>query len=158
MKLALMKTIPTTLATCLFLSAQTYAATVEKKPNIVYILADDMGYADAGFNGCKQIETPNLDRLAKAGTILSSFYVQPLCSPTRSSLMTGRYVAHTGVYTIVRPHAPWGCRWQSTPWRRRSGRRAMKLLLPASGTLANFNPPTCRPSAASTISMACGSG
>jgi arylsulfatase A-like enzyme len=103
-----MKTIPTTLATCLFLSAQTYAATVEKKPNIVYILADDMGYADAGFNGCKQIETPNLDRLAKAGTILSSFYVQPLCSPTRSSLMTGRYVAHTGVYTIVRPHAPWG--------------------------------------------------
>ncbi len=78
------------------------------KPNILYILADDMGYADAGFNGCKDIQTPNLDRLAKDGTILKSFYVQPVCSPTRASLMTGRYVAHTGVYTVVRPNATWG--------------------------------------------------
>lgn len=102
-----MKQNLTILTTCLFLSAQTFAAAAEK-PNIIYILADDMGYADAGFNGCKQIQTPNLDRLAKSGTILSSFYVQPLCSPTRASLMTGRYVAHTGVYTVVKPHAPWG--------------------------------------------------
>lgn len=79
-----------------------------QKPNIVYIMADDMGYSDAGFNGGKQIKTQNLDRLAKAGTVLSSFYVQPVCSPTRASLMTGRYVAHTGVYTVIRPHAEWG--------------------------------------------------
>lgn len=79
-----------------------------QKPNIVYILADDMGYADAGFNGCKQIQTPNLDRLAKAGTVLTSFYGQPLCSPTRAALMTGRYAVHTGVYSVVRPHAKWG--------------------------------------------------
>ena len=78
------------------------------KPNIVYILADDMGYADAGFNGCKDIRTPNLDKLAAAGTVLESFYVQPVCSPTRSSLMTGRYVTRTGVYSVVRPNAPWG--------------------------------------------------
>jgi len=78
------------------------------KPNIVYILADDMGYADAGFNGCKDIQTPNLDKLARNGVILKSFYVQPVCSPTRASLMTGRYVAHTGVYSVVRPNAPWG--------------------------------------------------
>lgn len=82
--------------------------TPSPRPNIIYILADDMGYADAGFNGAKQIQTPNLDRLAKAGTILSSFYGQPLCSPTRASLMTGRYVAHTGVYSVIKPHAPWG--------------------------------------------------
>lgn len=80
----------------------------KQKPNIIYILADDMGYADAGFNGGTQIQTPNLNRLAKAGTVLSSFYGQPLCSPTRASLMTGRYVAHTGVYSVVRPHAAWG--------------------------------------------------
>lgn len=80
----------------------------KQKPNIVYILADDMGYADAGFNGGKQIKTPNLNRLAKSGTIFSSFYVQPVCSPTRASLLTGRYVAHTGVYSVVRPHAKWG--------------------------------------------------
>jgi len=77
-------------------------------PNIVYILADDMGYGDPGFMGSKDLHTPNLDTLAREGTILSSFYVQPVCSPTRATIMTGRYVAHTGVYTIVRPHAKWG--------------------------------------------------
>jgi arylsulfatase A-like enzyme len=94
---------------CAVLLATTVLCSVAPaKPNIVYILADDMGYADAGFNGCKEIKTPNLDKLAHAGAILKSFYVQPVCSPTRASLMTGRYVAHTGVYTIVRPNAPWG--------------------------------------------------
>lgn len=78
------------------------------QPNILYILADDMGYEDAGFMGSKEIRTPELDKLAHAGTILSSYYVQPLCSPTRATLMTGRYPTRTGVYTVVRPHAPWG--------------------------------------------------
>lgn len=78
------------------------------RPHILYILADDMGYADCGFMGCRDIHTPNLDRLAHSGAVLKSFYVQPVCSPTRASLMTGRYVAHTGVYSIVRPNAPWG--------------------------------------------------
>ena len=83
------------------------AASAEK-PNIVFILADDLGYADVGFMGCKEIRTPNLDKLASSGAVLTSHYVQPVCSPTRAALMTGRYAAHTGVYTIVRPHAPWG--------------------------------------------------
>ena len=79
-----------------------------EKPNILYILADDMGYGDPGFMGSKDLRTPNIDRLAQGGTILSSFYVQPVCSPTRSTIMTGRLVSHTGVYTIVRPNAHWG--------------------------------------------------
>ncbi|HUT90479.1 MAG TPA: sulfatase-like hydrolase/transferase, partial [Thermoguttaceae bacterium] len=66
-----------------------------EKPNIVYILADDMGYADAGFNGGRDIKTPNLDKLAREGSILKSFYVQPVCSPTRAVLMTGRYPTQT---------------------------------------------------------------
>jgi len=78
------------------------------KPNIVYFLIDDLGFADCGFNGGTDIRTPNIDRLAKQGTILKSFYVQPVCSPTRAALMTGRYATHTGVYTVVRPGAPWG--------------------------------------------------
>ena len=86
----------------------TFAGAADPKPNVLFILADDLGYADVGFNGAKEIKTPNLDKLAAAGTILTSFYVQPVCSPTRSSLMTGRYVAHTGVYQVVRPNAPWG--------------------------------------------------
>ena len=78
------------------------------KPNIVYFLIDDLGYADCGFNGGKDIQTPNIDKLAKEGTILKSFYVQPVCSPTRAALMTGRYATQTSVYTVVRPGAPWG--------------------------------------------------
>jgi arylsulfatase A-like enzyme len=78
------------------------------RPNIVFILADDFGYADAGFSGGKIIATPALDKLAREGAILDAFYVQPVCSPTRAALMTGRYAVHTGVYTIVRPGAPWG--------------------------------------------------
>jgi arylsulfatase A-like enzyme len=58
--------------------------------------------------GSKDTRTPTIDRLAKEGVILRSFYVQPVCSPTRSALMTGRYVTRTGVYNVVRPGAPWG--------------------------------------------------
>lgn len=78
------------------------------KPNIIYFLIDDLGYADCGFNGGQDIRTPNIDQLAKEGAILKSYYVQPVCSPTRSALMTGRYATHTGVYGVVRPGAPWG--------------------------------------------------
>jgi arylsulfatase A-like enzyme len=78
------------------------------KPNIVFFLIDDLGFADCGFNGGKDIHTPNIDKLAREGTILDSLYVQPVCSPTRAALMTGRYATRTGVYTIVRPHATWG--------------------------------------------------
>lgn len=85
------------------------ASTCEaSRPNILYFLIDDMGYADCGFNGGKEIRTPHLDRLARAGTVLTSLYGQPVCSPTRSALLTGRYPTHTGVYTIVRPGARWG--------------------------------------------------
>ena len=79
-----------------------------KQPDIVFLLVDDLGYADCGFNGGKEILTPNIDRLAKGGAVIESHYVQPVCSPTRSALLTGRYPTRTGVYTIVSPGAPWG--------------------------------------------------
>jgi arylsulfatase A-like enzyme len=77
-------------------------------PNVVFFLVDDLGSADCGFAGGMEIKTPRIDALAKAGTILESLYVQPVCSPTRACLMTGRYPIRTGVYSVVRPHAPWG--------------------------------------------------
>jgi arylsulfatase A-like enzyme len=68
-----------------------------KRPNILIILADDMGYADAGFQGCKDIPTPNIDTLAKNGVRFTSGYVSgPYCSPTRAGLMTGRYQTRFG--------------------------------------------------------------
>ncbi|MGA9639585.1 sulfatase family protein [Flavobacterium sp.] len=62
------------------------------KPNILVILCDDLGYSDVGFNGSKDIITPELDKLAHDGTIFSSAYVaHPFCGPSRAALMTGRY-------------------------------------------------------------------
>ena len=95
------------LAGLAFIATATFAA---DRPNIVFLLADDMGYGDPGFNGCRDIQTPELDKLAHAGTVLDSFYVQPVCSPTRASLMTGRYVTRTGVYSIVNLTRSGGCR------------------------------------------------
>jgi arylsulfatase A-like enzyme len=90
------------------LCAGLISAQPTKQPDIVFFLIDDLGFADCGFNGGKEIKTPNIDRLAQSGAIIDSHYVQPVCSPTRSTLMTGRYPTHTGVYTIVSPGAGWG--------------------------------------------------
>lgn len=79
-----------------------------KKPNIVFFLIDDLGYTDVGFNG-GDIKTPNIDKLAKSGAKLSSHYVQPVCSPTRAALMTGRYPMRHGLQVgVVRPWAQYG--------------------------------------------------
>ncbi len=91
-----------------FASLFTDSLRAAEKPNIVFFLIDDLGYADCGFNGGKEIRTPQIDALARGGAILESHYVQPVCSPTRAALLTGRYATRTGVYTIVRPHAKWG--------------------------------------------------
>ena len=79
------------------------------KPNIVFIVADDLGYRDVGFTGGTEIKTPHLDKLAKAGARLDAFYVQPVCSPTRGALMTGRYPMRYGLQVdVVRPLAKYG--------------------------------------------------
>lgn len=64
-----------------------------QQPHIVFILVDDQGFRDVGYHG-SEIKTPTLDRLAAQGVKLENYYVQPLCSPSRSQLMTGRYDAH----------------------------------------------------------------
>ncbi|HTN20490.1 MAG TPA: arylsulfatase [Pelobium sp.] len=76
----------------------------QKKPNIIIILADDLGWGDVGFNG-SEIKTPNIDQLAKDGVILTRFYTAPVCSPTRAGLMTGRYPNRFGLRETVVP--PW---------------------------------------------------
>jgi arylsulfatase A-like enzyme len=80
------------------------ASAAETRPNFLIILADDLGYADVGFTGGKDIKTPHIDKLAAAGARLEQFYVQPLCSPTRASLMTGRYPMRYGMQVgVIRP-------------------------------------------------------
>ena len=67
-------------------------------PNIILVITDDQGYGDLGIHGNSFIRTPVLDSLAKKSTRIDPFYVSPVCAPTRSSLMTGRYHLRTGVY------------------------------------------------------------
>ena len=84
-------------------------AAADRRPDIVYLLADDLGYADVGFNGCKDIPTPHLDALAAKGAVLESYYVQTVCSPTRAALMTGRYPIRYGLQQgVIRPGDPYG--------------------------------------------------
>ena len=87
----------------LFVSAQSSAAAL--RPNILIIVADDLGYADVGFNGGKVIATPNLDRLAATGVRLTDFRACPMCSPTRAGLLTGRWPLRFGMMRAVVP--PW---------------------------------------------------
>ena len=75
-----------------------------ERPNVVIFLADDLGWADVGFHGNTQIDTPSLDRLAREGMELSRFYTTPICSPTRAALMTGRDPIRLGVvYAVLLP-------------------------------------------------------
>lgn len=75
-----------------------------KPPNIVYIVADDLGWKDVGFHG-SPIKTPVLDRLASEGAVFSQLYAQPMCTPTRAALMTGRYPFRYGLQSGVIPSA-----------------------------------------------------
>lgn len=69
-------------------------------PNIVLIVADDLGWSDVGFSGAQHVETPVLNRLAREGTVFSQFYATPTCMPTRAVLMTGQYGPRHGIYAV----------------------------------------------------------
>jgi arylsulfatase A-like enzyme len=92
-----------TAALLLCLAAFLSAALQAAPPHILYIVADDLGWRDLGFHGSPDIKTPNLDKLAAEGARLERFYVQPMCTPTRAALMTGRYPFRYGLQTIVIP-------------------------------------------------------
>lgn len=84
---------PVIFATLFFPAAFVFSA---EKPNVVFIIADDLGWADVDFHG-GNVPTPNLDRLRMEGVELTRHYVAPVCSPTRTGLMTGRYWSRFGV-------------------------------------------------------------
>jgi len=92
------------IANCIFASPS--------KLNILFIIADDYGFNDIGYhaiNHMSDIKTPFLDSLAIAGVRLENYYVQPLCSPSRSQLMSGRYQIHTGLqHYVITPQQPNG--------------------------------------------------
>lgn len=78
----------------------------KNQPHIIFILTDDQGFNDIGYHN-PTIKTPTLDKLAAEGVTLENYYVQPICTPSRSQLITGRYQIHTGLqHSIIRPSQP----------------------------------------------------
>jgi arylsulfatase I/J len=80
------------------------SATADAKPNIIFILADDLGWKDVGYHG-SDIKTPNIDKLAQTGARLEQFYSQQIFTPSRAALMTGRYPLRYGLQMAVIPSA-----------------------------------------------------
>jgi len=100
-----MHRIVLSLFTLVLLSGLPSFAAAPRKPNIVFFLVDDMGWMDSGVYGSKYYETPNIDRFAQRAMRFTSAYAQPLCSPTRASLLTGKYSARHGI-TSATGHQP----------------------------------------------------
>lgn len=82
-----------------------------RPPNILFLLADDLGWYDVGYHNPK-IQTPNINKLVKGGVLLNNYYVQQVCTPTRGSVMTGRYPIHTGIWMSTVESEAWA---NSTP-------------------------------------------
>ena len=83
--------------------AQLHAQSEVRKPNVIVILADDLGYGDLSCFGADDIATPNIDRMAAEGARFSSFYVSAVCSPTRAALMTGSHSTRVGIGGVMFP-------------------------------------------------------
>jgi arylsulfatase A-like enzyme len=130
----------TKLCLVLFLFAHVFASSYRtvlaqsaeaKKPNIIFVLADDLGWMDITVNGSKYYDTPNMERLAKRGMVFKNAYTaSPLCSPTRASILTGKYPARFH-FTTPGGHLPPNpdevlMRDKAAPWQ--------KVITPASRT------------------------
>ncbi|MEM9589112.1 MAG: sulfatase-like hydrolase/transferase, partial [Planctomycetota bacterium] len=101
---------PSLIAVCLLtLWATLRAMPVQADPpNIVVIVADDLGWADVSYHA-QRAETPNIDRLVAGGVELDRFYAAPICSPTRAGMMTGRYPIRMGMArSVIAPHINYG--------------------------------------------------
>ena len=95
----------------LFLSGSILAQQSSKKPDILLIMVDDLGYHDVSYYGTGDLRTPNIDQLCRAGMRFDEFHANaPVCAPTRASLMTGRYPDRVGVPGLIRanPNDNWG--------------------------------------------------
>jgi len=120
-----------TIALCLTATAQPLA-----KPNVLLIVSDDQGYRDLGCFGSGEVQTPHLDRLARDGIKLNSFYVAwPACTPSRGALLTGRYPQRNGIYDMIRNEAPdYGYQYKpgeyEATFERIGGMDTREVLLP----------------------------
>ena len=104
-----MKTLAAVVALfSILISVSPRAHAADTKPNFIFILADDLGYGDIGPFGSTQNRTPNLDRMAREGMKLTSFYAAPVCTPSRAQILTGCYAKRVSLPRVLSPAAPIG--------------------------------------------------
>lgn len=89
------------LVLCLSTCPNRSAAAEPRRPNVLLIVADDLGWRDVGWHGADKIRTPHMDRLVREGVELDQHYVQPVCTPTRVALLTGRYPSRFGPHNLT---------------------------------------------------------
>lgn len=105
----------------------THNANAEEQPNLLVILADDLGYADLEICGASDMKTPHLNRLFRSGMQFTNFYANcPVCSPTRAALLSGRYQEAVGVPGVIRTHPEnsWGYLNPNVPLLPKSAQKA----------------------------------
>lgn len=103
MKQTITSNVTGSLVAVAFLLALASDVQATDKPNVIVILADDLGYGDLSCYGADDIATPNIDRMAVEGAKFNSFYVSPVCSPTRAALMTGSHSTRVGIGGVMFP-------------------------------------------------------
>ena len=103
MKRTITSNVTGSLVAVAFLLALISDAQAADKPNVIVILADDLGYGDLSCYGANDIATPNIDQMAAEGAKFTSFYVSPVCSPTRAALMTGSHSTRVGIGGVLFP-------------------------------------------------------
>ncbi len=85
-----------------------HAAFAARRPNVILMMADDLGWGDVGYNGHPHLKTSNLDAMAAAGLRFNRFYsAAPVCSPTRGSCLTGRHPYRYGIFFANVGHGHW---------------------------------------------------
>ena len=118
-------------------------------PNLVILLADDLGYGDLGCYGHPTIRTPNLDRMATEGVKFTQYYAWCYCTPSRAALLTGRLPVEPASIGYSVPGPPAESSRASSPWATHSRPGAMRRSASASGT-SGIIPSSCRHATGST--------
>ena len=117
---------PNLASRALLVVVSTLPALADERPNIVIVMADDMGYSDIGCYG-GEIETPNLDRLAAGGLRFTQFYNTGRCCPTRASLLTGLYAHQAGIGHMTSESVRMSSDWGRPGYRGRLNRRCVTI-------------------------------
>jgi uncharacterized sulfatase len=103
------KTLFALILACVALTPAHAGTDRDRPPNVIVIMADDLGWGDIGANGADLVATPHIDRLASEGIRLTSFYAgSNVCTPSRAALLTGRYPIRSGMQHVVYPHSDYG--------------------------------------------------